>query len=119
MALSIQPQPGQGNISGHLTVHQPLSGSGPFTGTVNTSTDIQFTVTGKNTSPLYFWGLVQSNGDLNGNYCSLNGQNQCDPRAGASGTWNAAPATGTDAAGGGGEDFHWGLECYGQTAAPR
>ena len=94
MALSIQQQPGQGNISGHLTVHQPHSGSGPFTGTVNTSTYIQFTVTGKNTSPLYFSGWVQSNGVLNGNYCSLNMQNQCDPNAGASGTWNAAPATG-------------------------
>jgi eukaryotic-like serine/threonine-protein kinase len=94
MALSIQQQPGQGNISGHFTVHQPLSGSGPFTGTVNTSTYIQFTVTGKNTSPLYFWGWVQSNGDLNGNYCSLNRQNQCDPNAGTSGTWNAAPAPG-------------------------
>ena len=94
MALSIQQQPGQGNISGHFTVHQPLSGSGPFTGTVNTSTYIQFTVTGKNTSPLYFSGWVQSNGDLNGNYCSLDMQNQCNPNAGASGTWNAAPATG-------------------------
>jgi hypothetical protein len=94
MALSIQQQPGQGNISGHFTVHQPLSGSGPFTGTVNTSTLIQFTVTGNNHSPLYFWGQVQSNGDLNGNYCSLNRQNQCDPNAGTSGTWNAAPATG-------------------------
>ncbi len=93
MVLSVQQQPGQGNISGHLTVRQPLSGSGPFTGTVSTSTDIQFTVTGKNHSPLYFWGQVQSNGDLNGNYCSLNLQNQCDPNA-ASGNWNAAPATG-------------------------
>ncbi len=92
MTLSIQQQPGQGNISGHFTVNQPHSGSGPFTGTVNTSTYIQFTVTGKNTSPLYFSGWVQSNGDLNGNYCSLNMQNQCDPNA--SGTWNAAPATG-------------------------
>lgn len=94
MALSIQQQPGQGNISGHLSVHPPLSGSGPFTGTVNTSTNIQFTVTSKNNSLLYFWGLVQSNGDLNGNYCSLNMQNQCDPNAGASGTWNVAPSTG-------------------------
>jgi len=94
MTLSIQQQPGQGNISGHFTVNQPHSGSGPFTGTVNTSTFIQFTVTGKNTSSLYFSGWVQSNGALNGNYCSLNMQNQCDPNAGASGTWNAAQATG-------------------------
>jgi eukaryotic-like serine/threonine-protein kinase len=94
MALSIQQQPGQGNISGHFTVHPSLVNSGPFTGTVNTSTYIQFTVTGKNTSPLYFWGWVQSNGNLKGNYCSLNMQNQCDPNAGTSGNWNAAPATG-------------------------
>ena len=94
MALSIQQQPGQGNISGHFTVHPPL-GSGPFAGTVSTSKYIQFSVTSKNNSPLYFWGSVQSNGDLNGNYCSLNRQNQCDPNAGTSGTWNAAPALGT------------------------
>ncbi|HKF39386.1 MAG TPA: serine/threonine-protein kinase [Ktedonobacteraceae bacterium] len=94
IVLSIQQQPGQGNISGHFTVHPPLVSSGPFTGTVNTSTYIQFTVTGKNTSPLYFWGSVQSNGDLSGNYCSLNIQNQCDPNAGTSGNWNVAPSTG-------------------------
>ncbi len=94
MTLSIQQQPGQGNISGHFTVHQSLSSNGPFTGAVDTSTDIQFTVTGKNHSPLYFWGQVQPNGDLNGKYCSLNMQNQCDPNAGTSGTWNVAPATG-------------------------
>jgi hypothetical protein len=35
---------------------------------------------------------VQSDGSLNGNYCSLNNQKQCDPNGGAAATWNVAPA---------------------------
>jgi len=45
----------------------------------------------KKNGPLYFWGWLKSNGILNGDYCSLNKQNQCDPNAGASGTWSVAP----------------------------
>ena len=92
MALSIHQQSGQGNISGYFTINPPLVGSGTFTGTINTTQYIQFTVQAyKKNAPLHFWGWVQSDGSLKGDYCSLNNQNQCDPNAGASGTWDAAP----------------------------
>jgi eukaryotic-like serine/threonine-protein kinase len=92
MALSIQQQAGQGAISGYFTVNPPLVGSGNYTGTVNTNKYIQFIVQAyKNNGPLYFWGWVQPDGSLNGDYCSLNKQNRCNPNAGASGTWNVAP----------------------------
>jgi hypothetical protein len=69
-----------------------MVGSGNFTGSVNTNNYIQFVVHAyKTNGPLYFWGWVQSDGSLNGDYCSLNKQNKCDPNAGASGTWNVAP----------------------------
>jgi serine/threonine protein kinase len=38
-------------------------------------------------APLYFWGWVQADGSIKGDYCSLNSQNLCDPKAGAAGTW--------------------------------
>ncbi|MDQ2906333.1 MAG: serine/threonine protein kinase [Chloroflexota bacterium] len=89
MTLSIQQQAGQGSIHGSFTVNSPLSGNGNFTGSVTTGKSIQFTVPGnQNSRPLYFWGSIQSDRSLNGNYCSLNAQNQCDPNAGAAGTWN-------------------------------
>jgi serine/threonine protein kinase len=93
MALSIQQQAGQGSINGYFTVNPPLVGSGNFTGTVNTNKYIQFVVRAyKKNGPLYFWGWVQADGSLNGDYCSLNKRHQCDPKAGASGTWKVAPA---------------------------
>ena len=92
MALTIQQQAGSGTISGYFTVNPPLAGSGNFTGSVNTNDYIQFVVQAyKKNGPLYFWGWLKSNGILNGDYCSLNKQNQCDPNAGASGTWSVAP----------------------------
>ncbi len=95
MALSIQQKPGQGNISGFFNVNPPLVGDGNFTGTVNTVKYVQFTVQSYHgNAPLYFWGWVQANGNLAGNYCSVNAHNQCDSKAGASGTWNVAPAAG-------------------------
>ena len=95
MSLSIKQKPGQGNISGTFTVNPPLVGDGNFTGTVNTAKYVQFTVQSYHgNAPLYFWGWVQSDGSLAGNYCSINSQNKCDPNAGASGTWHVAPAAG-------------------------
>jgi hypothetical protein len=92
MALSIQQQADRDTISGYFTVNPPLVGSGKFTGSVNTNNYIQFVVQAyKKNSPLYFWGWLKSNGILNGDYCSLNKQNQCDQNAGASGTWSVAP----------------------------
>ncbi len=93
MALSIRQQAGQGTIKGYFTVNPPLTGSGNFTGSVNTNNYIQFVVrANKKNEPLYFWGWLQSDGSLKGDYCSLNKQNQCDPNAATSGTWNVAPA---------------------------
>ncbi len=67
-------------------------GNGNITGTVNTANYLQFTVQSyRGNAPLYFWGWVQSDGSLKGDYCSVNAQSQCDPNAGASGTWDVAP----------------------------
>ena len=94
MALSIQQKAGQGTISGYFTVNPPLQGNGNFRGTVNTVKYVQFTVQSyKGASPLYFWGWVQVDGSLLGSYCSVNTLNQCDPNAGASGTWHVAPTS--------------------------
>ncbi len=91
MSLSIQQKAGQGNIAGYFTVNPPLVGNNNFSGTINTVKYVQFTVQSyKGDSPLYFWGWVQANGSLQGNYCSVNTHAQCDPNAGASGTWNVA-----------------------------
>ena len=93
MSLSIKQKAGQGNISGSFTVNPPLVGNGNFTGTVNTVKYVQFTVQSYHgNAPLYFWGWVQADGSLMGNYCSVNAHNQCDSNAGASGTWHVAPA---------------------------
>ena len=92
MALAIQQQAGHGLINGYFTINPPLLGSGKFAGSMNANSYIQFVVQAyKTNSPLYFWGWLKSNGILNGDYCSLNAQNQCDPNAGASGTWSVAP----------------------------
>ncbi len=94
MSLSIQQKVGQGAISGYFTVNPALVGNGNFTGTVNTVKYVQFTVQSYNgNAPLYFWGWVQADSSLLGNYCSVNSRNQCDPNAGGSGTWHVAPTS--------------------------
>jgi hypothetical protein len=93
MSLSIQQKAGQGKISGYFSVNPPLVGNGNFTGTVNTVKYVQFTVQSYHgNAPLYFWGWVQADGSLAGDYCSVNAHNQCDSNAGAAGTWHVAPA---------------------------
>src|SRR5207253_1380809 len=75
--------------SGTFTVGPALLGSGPFSGSVTTTQYIQFTVQAyQNNAPLFFYGQVHSDGSLSGHYCSINAQNQCDPKAGDAGTWN-------------------------------
>jgi eukaryotic-like serine/threonine-protein kinase len=91
MALTIQQTINQGSISGYFSVNPPLVGDGSFTGTVNSTKYVQFVVQSyKGDAPLYFWGWVQADGSLKGNYCSINAQGRCDPTAGASGTWDVA-----------------------------
>lgn len=91
MSLYIQQKEGQGNISGYFSVDAPLVGSGNFTGTITTGKYLQFTVQSYHgNAPLYFWGWVQKDSSLKGDYCSLNSKGQCDPAAGASGTWDVA-----------------------------
>ncbi len=81
------------NISGNFQVSLPLIGSGPFTGTITTAGYIQFTVhSSQVVEPLFFWGNLQSNGSLLGNYCSLNSAGQCDANSGH-GTWLVYPPT--------------------------
>jgi hypothetical protein len=99
MALSIVQKQKQSSIKGSFTVNPPLVGSGNFKGTVNNKNYVQFTVDSyKGNAPLYFWGWVQSDGSLMGNYCSLNAHKQCDPNAGASGTWDVARVTSSQSA---------------------
>ncbi len=83
-----------GNISGNLIVGSELQGSGPFTGTVDTSNHIQFTVPGVyGHAPLFFRGTVRPDGSFSGDYCSLGRTNNCNPGAGGYGTWNVTPVS--------------------------
>jgi hypothetical protein len=83
-----------GKISGQLVLGPGLLGDGFFTGTVDIARHIQFTVPGVfSNGPLHFSGIVQADGSLKGNYCSLDQTNQCNPSAGGYGIWNAKPAT--------------------------
>jgi serine/threonine protein kinase len=82
------------SIQGTFQVTSPLSGSGPFTGTINSTGFIQFTVhTTQVPAPLYFQGRLHSNGSLSGTYCSLNQAGQCDTAAGGYGTWQTPPSS--------------------------
>lgn len=93
MGLAIQQN--QGAIHGQFTVGPALVGSGPFTGTIDTSKHMRFTVQAyKENAPLLFIGSVQSDGSLNGTYCSTGSNGQCDANAGAGGTWHVARKTG-------------------------
>jgi len=80
------------NFSGYFTVGPELLGNGPFNGTVNAKGYLQFTVQGyRGNAPLLFTGSVQSNGDLSGDYCSVDNAGHCSPGAGGSGTWHVSP----------------------------
>lgn len=85
----------KGSISGYFTVDSPLQGNGPFTGSVGTNKYVQFTVPGYHgAAPLYFWGFVQSNATIQGQYCSLDSSGHCSANAGAGGYWDVGPGTG-------------------------
>ena len=89
MGLSIQQN--QGKINGQFTVGPALVGSGPFTGSIDTAKHLHFTVASSNgNAPLLFDGAMQSDGSLSGNYCSTGSNGQCNPQAGAAGTWKVS-----------------------------
>ncbi len=93
MSLTNFKQDG-GKIRGQLALGSGLLGNGFFTGTVDTTRRMQFTVPGVfGNGPLHFSGIVQTDGSLKGSYCSLDQTNHCNPRAGGYGTWNVKPAT--------------------------
>ncbi len=91
MSLKGVKQNGQ-VIRGNFSVALPLSGNGPFTGTLNSSSAIQFTVHSPDVSaPLFFSGQVQPDGTLSGQYCSLDVSGQCNNTVGGYGTWSVRP----------------------------
>jgi hypothetical protein len=70
------------HIQGTFTVDPPLIGSGPFTGTISTTT-IQFVVSPTDGSAtLTFTGTFQSDGSISGSYGTSAGQ---------AGTWKVVP----------------------------
>jgi hypothetical protein len=91
MSLAIQQQ--QANIKGSFTVSGGLTGSGPFSGYVTNRNYIQFIVQSRGVNPLFFYGTVQANGDLGGNYCSLDATGHCNANGGGYGTWSVVPGS--------------------------
>ncbi len=96
MSLIIRQQ--QANIRGNFTVSGSLTGSGPFSGYVTNKNYIQFIVQSRDVNPLFFNGTVQANGDLGGNYCSLDATGRCNSNVGGYGTWGvvqSSPSSGS------------------------
>jgi serine/threonine protein kinase len=90
MSLAIKQQ--HANIRGTFTVSGGLAGNGPFSGYVTNKNYIQFIVQSRDvTNPLFFYGTVQANGDLGGNYCSLDATGHCNANVGGYGTWSVVP----------------------------
>lgn len=87
MTLAIQQK--QEAINGNFTVGEPLLGNGHFTGTIDVTKHIRFLVRSADTAaPILFWGALQPDGSLGGNYCSINKNLQCDLQAGGRGVWS-------------------------------
>ncbi|HYA99136.1 MAG TPA: hypothetical protein VED37_02845 [Ktedonobacteraceae bacterium] len=91
MSLTIQEQ--QAKIRGDLKVSGGLEGSGPFSGYVTNKSYIQFVVQSRDVNPLFFYGTVQANGDMGGNYCSLDSTGRCNSNVGGYGTWSVVPGS--------------------------
>ncbi len=84
----------QQRIRGNFVVNPPLSGSGPFTGSVTTGGFIQFTVhSSQALAPLHFSGTIQKNGNISGTYCSLDAGGHCNPAVGGYGSWSVQPVS--------------------------
>lgn len=89
MSLAIRQR--EANIKGNFTVSGGLTGSGPFSGYVTNKNYIQFIVQSHGVNPLFFYGYVQANGELGGNYCSLDSTGRCNANVGGYGTWGVVP----------------------------
>jgi hypothetical protein len=82
----------QQHIQGNFVVSPPLSGSGPFTGSVTTGGFIQFMIhSSEAPAPLYFSGTIQKDGNISGTYCSLDTTGHCNPAVGGYGSWFVQP----------------------------
>lgn len=85
----------QQRIQGNFVVNPPLSGSGPFTGSVTASGFVRFIVhSSEAQAPLQFSGTIQKNGDISGTYCSLDAGGQCNTAVGGYGSWSVQPVSG-------------------------
>jgi serine/threonine protein kinase len=91
ISLAIHQQ--QANIRGDFIVSGRLAGSGPFSGYVTNKDYIQFVVQSRGVNPLFFSGTVQANGDMGGNYCSLDSTGHCNSNVGGYGTWSVVPGS--------------------------
>lgn len=90
----------QQNVQGNFVVSPPLSGSGPFTGTVTANGSIQFTVHSSSArAPLHFSGNILKDGSISGSYCSLDSTDRCNPNVGGYGTWSVRPGNSALASG--------------------
>ncbi len=86
-------QQDQEHISGYLTVGSKLQGSGPFSGTLDTTKRLQFMVTDSTgQAVLFFEGTMQSPTSLSGDYyrCGREQGNRCLQAPGDYGIWNVA-----------------------------
>jgi hypothetical protein len=88
-SLTSVKEDAQGNITGRAFINQPLSGSGPFQGSVKLDNTIQFTITSTDTGSnivgtIRCTGTIQSNGSMSGTYTV--------PNTGETGTWQGKPS---------------------------
>lgn len=84
----------QQHVQGNFSVSLPLSGSGPFSGTLTGDRVLQFTVHSSQVrAPLYFSGTVEPGGGISGTYCSLDSAGKCSPAAGGYGSWSVRPVS--------------------------
>ena len=95
--LTVNINQSQGNIGGSVTIGAPLQGSGPITsGFVQSNYYLQFVVRGYNgNAPLFFYGYVQANGSMGGQYCSLDSTGKCNASVGGQGTWSVGGSSGS------------------------
>jgi hypothetical protein len=87
-------QQSQGNISGYLTLGPKMQGSGPLSGTIDTTKELKFVVADTNgKATLFFEGVMQSATSLTGDFyrCSpvgLSQGGQCRQAPGSYGIWD-------------------------------